>query len=115
MALGTMAWGLMMSARNQGTGANLSRPTPSIGSFAARPDEQGLQTLALLKLTPVCFAPGPRLRAAAEAGTPLAGALTANDLLTCCTHCHADGKSAAAVQVASSARFTQSCAACHRG
>jgi hypothetical protein len=113
VALGTLAWGLLMSARNHGAVA--LRPAPSMGIAAVRPDEKGLQTLAMLKLTPVCFAPGQRLRVAADAGAPLASALTADELLTCCTHCHAHGKSAGATLVAANERFMQSCSACHRG
>ena len=116
VALGTLAWGLLMSARNQGVAGALNRPTPPFaGISAARPDEHGLRTLATLQLTSVCFAPGPRLLAAADAGTPLASALASDELLTCCTHCHADGKSAGSVLVATNVRFTQSCSACHRG
>jgi hypothetical protein len=114
VALGTLAWGLLMSARDHGAVA--SRPAPSMNSrTAVWPDEQGLQTLAMLKLRTVCFTPSDRLRAAAEAGTPLASALTADELLKCCTHCHADGKPAGTIMVAANERFTQSCSACHRG
>jgi hypothetical protein len=117
VALGTLAWGLLMSARNHGNVAGMQgRPAPAIGgAAAARPDEQGLRTLASLKLTPVCFPPGTRILDAAEAGTPLANVLRADELLTCCTHCHAQGKSPDATLVASNVRFAQSCSACHRG
>lgn len=117
VALGTFAWGLLMSARHDGAVASLpERPVPSIGGVSpARPDEHGLRTLTLLKLTPVCFKPGERLIAAAEAGTPLTNALAADEILTCCTHCHAEGKSAESKLVAANGRFTQSCSACHRG
>jgi hypothetical protein len=117
VALGTLAWGLLMSARNHGNVAGLpSRSAPAIGEFsAARPDEQGLRSLAMLKLTPVCFPPGTRILDAAEAGTPLTNVLGADELLTCCTHCHAQGKPPGALLVASNVRFAQSCSACHRG
>ena len=117
VALGTLAWGLLMSARNHASVAGLpSRPAPAIGEFsAARPDEQGLRSLAMLKLTPVCFPPGTRILGAAEAGTPLTNVLGADELLTCCTRCHAQGKSPGAMTVASNVRFAQSCSACHRG
>ena len=117
VALGTLAWGLLMSARNHGNIASLpGRPAPAIGGVsAARPDESGLRTLAALKLTPVCFPPSARILSAAEAGTPLTSALAADELLTCCTHCHAQGKAPDATLVASNVRFAQSCSACHRG
>lgn len=116
VALGTLAWGLLMSARNQdGIAGSPTRPAPFGGSIAGRPDEEGLRTLTMLKLTPVCFAPGQRLLAAADAGTPLADAISGSDLLTCCTHCHAPAQSTAAVRVAGNDRFITSCSACHRG
>jgi hypothetical protein len=117
VAIGTFAWGLLMSARNHGIALAPNRPAPRIGGSAAesQPDERGLRTLALLKLRSACFAPGRRLLAAADAGTPLIEALSANELLTCCTDCHAAGKAAASMKIAASDRFQQSCAACHRG
>jgi hypothetical protein len=116
VALGIVAWGLLMSARNAGVADSPNRPGQSIGGIAAgQPNEEGLRTLAMLKLTPVCFAPGQQLLAAADAGTPLVDVLAGSDLLTCCTHCHASSQSAASVQVATNTRFTQTCGACHRG
>jgi hypothetical protein len=118
VALGTLAWGLLMSARHPGNFAGpVFRPAPVFSDQAAasQPDEQGLHTLALLRLRPVCFRPGERVLVAAKAGTPLIEALESGELLACCTHCHAQGSSTAAIQIASSSRFTQTCSACHRG
>jgi hypothetical protein len=111
VALGTLAWGLLMSARHDAAVAGLPERPASPG----RPDEQGLRTLTTLKLTTVCFQPAERLTAAAQAGNPLTSALSATEILTCCTHCHAPGKPAASKLVAANARFIQSCSACHRG
>jgi hypothetical protein len=116
VALGTMAWGLVMSARNSGvTAGSPTRPAPTFrGIAAARPDERGLIKLASLQLPGACFP--PQLTATVDVGTTLESALAgSNDALRCCTHCHADGKAAANVQVAANTRFVQGCAACHRG
>lgn len=117
VALGTLAWGLLMSARHDAAVADgPGRPkTPMYGVSPDRPDERGLRSLMALQLTTVCFRPGDRLAAAALARTPLTNALDAGEALTCCTHCHAPGKPAATHLVAANVRFTQSCSACHRG
>lgn len=128
VALGTLVWGLVLSAKNQGASDQLTdnrasstslpewRGVPSTVAPVTGPNERGLLTLAKLNLEDLCFPPEPRLLAAADAGTSLQAVIAdSEEALTCCTHCHAVGQSAATVQVAANTRFTQSCTACHRG
>jgi hypothetical protein len=118
VTLGTLAWGLVVSARNQGVKvAGAQRAAPSFAGAMVRPDEKGLVTLARLDLPVGCFPLGADWTpASSQADAPQhAAADSAADALRCCTHCHAEGEAAAHVQVAANTRFQQSCTACHRG
>lgn len=109
VALGWLAWGLTAAPRDPAAAAATPQRAPDAGSISfggskfVSLDKQGLSLLAGLKLPDSCLP----LRAVGI--TRLAAA----DALQCCTECHRVGTEHS--RVAGVERFSQACAACHRG
>lgn len=98
-ALVTLGWGLVTTDPDGARTANFPRPTL---------DEQGLITLASLKLPATCV---PAQLGAARPGLPISAKLQAE--LACCTGCHAAGKTHR-LDGQQFALLEKSCVACHR-
>lgn len=98
-ALVTLGWGLVTTNPDGVRSANFPRPTL---------DEQGLVTLASLKLPASCI---PAELGAARPGLPISAKLQAE--LACCTGCHAAGKTHR-LNGQQIALLEKSCVACHR-
>ena len=109
-AVGSLAWNVITTAKHRpGQNEFLAAMLPTEATTAARLDEQGLITLAALKLPERCF---PHRALLSSTDTKSQAAAVNQDALRCCTECH---NSATNVRPAPRliAAMKQSCTACH--
>jgi hypothetical protein len=114
-ALGLLLYSLAMAPGSREPMSGYDGGMPKRDFAAILPDEQGLITLASLKLPaaclPVAYQPLSAEHAAALVAAMADGRL---DALHCCTECHAAGKPQPK-SMTLVATTQQNCQACHRG
>jgi hypothetical protein len=109
-AVGSLAWNVITTAKHRpGQSELIAAMLPAEATAAARLDEQGLLTLAALKLPERCF-PHRALLNSTDAKSQ--SAAISQDALRCCTECHHSAKSARPAPRLIAA-MKQSCTACH--
>jgi hypothetical protein len=108
-AVGSLTWNVLTTEKHRpGQSDFIAAMLPAEAATTARLDEQGLLTLASLKLPPRCFPHQSLLNSAGGNSTPDLGKVA----LRCCTECHNSAQNARpATRLVAVMR--QSCLACH--